>query len=306
VAKPPATRAIRMVVVAKPPAARAIHVVVVARPPAARAIRVVVVARPPAARAIRVVVVAKPPAAPAIRVVVVAEPPAARAVRLVLRAGRTFRQLRQAFAYTLALISSTNRLLARFTRAERNAAVTLKTIPSATHAAHLASPEVREAIQAVLKRRAVPEADLEDLTHDVIERALVAPSTAATLEQCKAIVTKVANDLAIDSWRRARRRSKVNVASTRTPMTAPDAPRARATRSMRASRSRSCKGRSTRARLPVARPSSSRATRKRCRTARSRASCGSPTRPCATSSPSVAAQYARRGRPTPPSACSRA
>jgi RNA polymerase sigma factor (sigma-70 family) len=89
--------------------------------------------------------------------------------------------------------------------------VTLKTIPPTTQAALIASPEVREAIQAVLKRRTVPGADLEDLTHDVIAKALVAPSTADTLEQCKALVTKVANDLAIDSWRRTRRRSKVNV-----------------------------------------------------------------------------------------------
>jgi DNA-directed RNA polymerase specialized sigma24 family protein len=89
--------------------------------------------------------------------------------------------------------------------------VTLKTIPSATHAAHLASPEVREAIQAVLKKRTVPEDDLEDLTHDVIERALVAPSPPAGLEECKALVSKMASDVAIDRWRRAHRRSKVNV-----------------------------------------------------------------------------------------------
>src|ERR1700722_19130949 len=91
-------------------------------------------------------------------------------------AGRPFRLPRSFFAYTLALISSKDRLLARLTGAERNdAAVTLKTIPSATHAAHLASPEVREAILAALKRRGVPDADVEDLAHDVIERALLTP-----------------------------------------------------------------------------------------------------------------------------------
>jgi DNA-directed RNA polymerase specialized sigma24 family protein len=88
--------------------------------------------------------------------------------------------------------------------------VTLKTIPSATHAAHLASPEVREAILAALKRRSVPDDDVEDLAHDVIERALVTPSPPANLEECKALVAKMASDVAIDSLRRRQRRSKVN------------------------------------------------------------------------------------------------
>ena len=161
-------------------------------------------------RAVGVVAVATRASVRAVGVVAVATRASVRAIRLVAPASRSFTRAQAVFAYTIALISSRNRLFARFTRAERNAAVTLKTIPSATQAAYLASPEVRAAIQAVLKRRTVPDDDLEDLTHDVIERALVAPSPPASLEECKAIVTKMANDLAIDSWRRTRRRSKVN------------------------------------------------------------------------------------------------
>ena len=71
--------------------------------------------------------------------------------------------------------------------------MTLKTIPSATHAAHLASPEVREAILAALKRRDVPDDDVEDLAHDVIARALVTPSPPPNLEECKALVSKMAS-----------------------------------------------------------------------------------------------------------------
>ena len=164
----------------------------------------------PSGRATRLVTTATRPSARATRLVTTAMPPSAPANGLVARACRLVAELRRSRP-TLSHLSQVGIGCSRGLPGQKgNAAVTLKTIPSATHAAHLATPEVREAIRAVLKRRTVPEADLEDLTHDVIERALVTPAPPAGLEACKALVSKMASDVAVDSWRRARRRSKVN------------------------------------------------------------------------------------------------
>ncbi len=77
--------------------------------------------------------------------------------------------------------------------------------------AHLAHVEVRSAIAAALRRKQVKRDDIEDLTHDVIVKALALPALPAALPECTALVRKIAGDLAVDRMRQRRSRGRYNV-----------------------------------------------------------------------------------------------
>jgi DNA-directed RNA polymerase specialized sigma24 family protein len=88
---------------------------------------------------------------------------------------------------------------------------------SPPHAAYLASPEVRDAIGKALRRRGVGTVDTEDLTQDVIERALRTSQPPPNLQECVALVRKIATDLAIDHSKLARGRAKYNAGPYENP-----------------------------------------------------------------------------------------
>jgi RNA polymerase sigma factor (sigma-70 family) len=69
----------------------------------------------------------------------------------------------------------------------------------------LARPEVRSAIAAVLWKHRVPSEEVEDLTQEVLARALTIDDPPATLPACIALVRKMATFVAIDCIRRRRR-----------------------------------------------------------------------------------------------------
>ncbi len=92
---------------------------------------------------------------------------------------------------------------------------------SPPHAAFLATPEVREAIGKALRRRSVRAVDAEDLTHDVIERALRTSQPPPTLQECVALVRKIATDLAIDKFKIDRGRAKYDAGPYENPDDAP-------------------------------------------------------------------------------------
>ncbi|HEY5148207.1 MAG TPA: hypothetical protein VII82_15640 [Polyangiaceae bacterium] len=77
------------------------------------------------------------------------------------------------------------------------------------HAAWLVLPVVTSAIESALRRRGLRGADLEDHRQAVLERAYVAASPASC-EECVALVRKIAREMAIDTYRKARRRSSVD------------------------------------------------------------------------------------------------
>ncbi len=89
------------------------------------------------------------------------------------------------------------------------------------HAAYLVAPEVREAIGMVLRRRGVPAVDSEDLTQDVIERALRTARPPESQGECVLLVRKIAKDLAIDTFKSARARGKYNAGPYENPDEAP-------------------------------------------------------------------------------------
>ena len=89
------------------------------------------------------------------------------------------------------------------------------------HAAYLVAPEVREAIGMVLRRRGVAAVDSEDLTQDVIERALRIARPPESQDECVLLVRKIARDLAIDKFKSARARAKYNAGSYENPDEAP-------------------------------------------------------------------------------------
>ena len=78
------------------------------------------------------------------------------------------------------------------------------------HAAWLVLPEVTGAIEKALRKRGLRGADLEDHRQSVLERAYVAAEPPGTREECVFLVRKIAREMAIDTLRKARRRSKVD------------------------------------------------------------------------------------------------
>ena len=83
--------------------------------------------------------------------------------------------------------------------------------------ANLARVEVRSAIAAALRRKYVKTDDIEDLTHDVILKALALPELPASLPECTALVRKIAGDLAVDRMRQRRSRGRYNVGPCEDP-----------------------------------------------------------------------------------------
>ena len=78
------------------------------------------------------------------------------------------------------------------------------------HAVWLVLPEVTGAIEGVLRKKGLRGADLEDHRQSVLERAYVAAQAPETCAECVALVRKIAREMVIDTYRRARRRSKVD------------------------------------------------------------------------------------------------
>lgn len=89
------------------------------------------------------------------------------------------------------------------------------------HAAFLATPEVREAIGGVLRRRGVSAVDAEDMTHDVIERALRMARPPQSQDECLRVVRKIAHDIAIDAFKSRRGRAKYDAGPCENPDEAP-------------------------------------------------------------------------------------
>ena len=75
-------------------------------------------------------------------------------------------------------------------------------------ATHFASAEVRAAIGAALRKKYVGSSDIDDLTQEVLVKALALRDPPATLPECVALARKIANDLAVDRMRQRRMRSR--------------------------------------------------------------------------------------------------
>jgi DNA-directed RNA polymerase specialized sigma24 family protein len=71
-----------------------------------------------------------------------------------------------------------------------------------------ADPEVRSAIVSALRWRHVPPNDIEDLTQEVLLRALSLDQPPPTLPECLGLVRKMATDLAVDRMRSLRIRGR--------------------------------------------------------------------------------------------------
>jgi DNA-directed RNA polymerase specialized sigma24 family protein len=82
--------------------------------------------------------------------------------------------------------------------------------PTTAPAPLLVSPEVRSAITAALRQHYVRFDDLEDLTQQVLERALRLDEPPSTLPEWVALVRKMASRLAVDSQRQRHSRSRYN------------------------------------------------------------------------------------------------
>lgn len=89
--------------------------------------------------------------------------------------------------------------------------------PLSPHAAHLAMPAVHDAVERVLRRRGLPTADIEDLRQNVLSRALVAAPPPPTLEECIALVRKIARDAVIDHFRSRASRAKYDAGPYENP-----------------------------------------------------------------------------------------
>src|ERR1700677_3878183 len=75
-------------------------------------------------------------------------------------------------------------------------------------ATHFASADVRTAIASALRRHHVEWSAIDDLTQDVLVKALALREHPATLPECVALVRKMASDLAVDRMRQRRIRSR--------------------------------------------------------------------------------------------------
>jgi DNA-directed RNA polymerase specialized sigma24 family protein len=75
-------------------------------------------------------------------------------------------------------------------------------------ASHFASAEVRTAIAAALRQQHVGWSDIDDLTQEVLVKALALRESPATLSECVALARKMARDLAIDRMRQRRIRGR--------------------------------------------------------------------------------------------------
>src|ERR1700678_4573841 len=80
-----------------------------------------------------------------------------------------------------------------------------------------ANAEVRAAIKGALSAHYVPWGEVEDLTQEVLLRAVSLAEPPATLAECIALARKMATDLAIDRIRSARIRGRYNVGPCEDP-----------------------------------------------------------------------------------------
>jgi DNA-directed RNA polymerase specialized sigma24 family protein len=83
--------------------------------------------------------------------------------------------------------------------------------PAPDHAAHVASDDARRAVIAILRRRGFRPSDIDDLTQDVLARALLVTPPPPTLVRCVGLVKKMAHQAAIDAVRRAIGRRRFDV-----------------------------------------------------------------------------------------------
>ncbi|HEV3192261.1 MAG TPA: hypothetical protein VGY54_17235 [Polyangiaceae bacterium] len=74
-----------------------------------------------------------------------------------------------------------------------------------------ARPEVKEAIESVLRRRGVRASDVEDLRQVVLEKGLRVQPPPSTQQGCLALARKIAGDLATDYFRSRASRGKSDV-----------------------------------------------------------------------------------------------
>jgi DNA-directed RNA polymerase specialized sigma24 family protein len=95
---------------------------------------------------------------------------------------------------------------------------------SSVAGALFARPEVRSAIKGALRDKGVPSNDLDDLTQEVLLRALSRSDPPETLAECVALARKMATDLAIDRIRQASSRRRFNVGLYEDPDDRPASP----------------------------------------------------------------------------------
>ncbi|MCL2451122.1 MAG: hypothetical protein FWD17_19420 [Polyangiaceae bacterium] len=86
-----------------------------------------------------------------------------------------------------------------------------------THAERIASPDVRRTVAAILHREGMLRHDVEDLTQEVLSRALVVDPPPPTWVQCIGLVKKMARQIAIDAARRRRARGRVDAGPIECP-----------------------------------------------------------------------------------------
>jgi DNA-directed RNA polymerase specialized sigma24 family protein len=136
--------------------------------------------------------------------------PIPTATRRIRPMGRLKSPAIRLHAYLVPLISSTTGLLERLTQTERLSAMSSRPPVRPPHAAWLVLPVVTSAIESALRKRGLRGADLEDHRQAVLVRAYVA-APPASCDECVALVRKIAREMAIDTHRKARRRSSVDV-----------------------------------------------------------------------------------------------
>jgi RNA polymerase sigma factor (sigma-70 family) len=86
-----------------------------------------------------------------------------------------------------------------------------------SYASNLATPKIHAAIAQALRRLRIPPAEIGDLRQVVLAKALATKVQPATLEECEALVRKIARDAAFDWFRRRSTRGKYEVGPCEDP-----------------------------------------------------------------------------------------
>jgi RNA polymerase sigma factor (sigma-70 family) len=91
-------------------------------------------------------------------------------------------------------------------------------VPTTSSArATFASSDVRAAIAKALRQQYVPSAEIEDLTQEVLVKALALDEPPVTAAECVAVARKMATDLAVDRMRRRRQRGRFHAGLAEDP-----------------------------------------------------------------------------------------
>lgn len=86
-----------------------------------------------------------------------------------------------------------------------------------SYAARLATRQVQRAVERVLWKRGLRAADIEDIRQNVLSRALVTAHPPPNLDECLALVRKIAHDAATDFFRANASRAKYDAGPYENP-----------------------------------------------------------------------------------------